>query len=164
VLEEWNAGVRDVPPRRRRRAPQRDALGDEGERDRFVDDAEVLLLRRRPEQRQRPVPDGEDRTCEKDDDRREQPPDEALLAVSERMLFVGGRSPSDSEARSMIWFAVSATECAASASSADELVTAPATPLTTATAAFAAIAYQNVFVLAPATCCCFAAGAGSESS
>jgi hypothetical protein len=36
--------------------------------------------------------------------------------------------------------------------------------LTTATAAFAAIEYQTAFLLEPATCCCFAAGAGSESS
>jgi hypothetical protein len=47
--------------------------------------------------------------------------------------------------------AVSATECAASAGNADGPVSAPATALTAAIAALAAIAYQTVFLLAPAT-------------
>jgi len=49
------------------------------------------------------------------------------------------------------WFVVSATECAASARSADEPLSVPATPFTVAMVAFAATATSTVFLLAEAT-------------
>jgi hypothetical protein len=50
---------------------------------------------------------------------------------------------------------VSATECAASASSADEPLSVPATPFTVAMVAFAATATSTVFLLAEATAALF---------
>jgi hypothetical protein len=55
-------------------------------------------------------------------------------------------------------------DCAGSASGADEPVNALRDSLDHGDPAFAAIAYQTVFLPAPAACCCSAASAGSESS
>jgi hypothetical protein len=55
-----------------------------------------------PEQRERSVSDGEHGAREEADDRGEECPEEALLAVPEWCSSSGGRSPSDSDTRSIV--------------------------------------------------------------
>src|SRR5438034_809372 len=65
----------------------------------------------------------------------------------------GGRSPSLMESSRNPWSVVSATECAASASSAADPPSTPAIPLATASVRFAPAATSTVFLLSDALMC-----------
>ena len=70
------------------RAGKRRPLGEEREPEHAVRDGVAALLRRSGEDPEEPLGDPEDAAREEDEDRGEQHPEEALLAVAERMLFV----------------------------------------------------------------------------